>query len=340
MTSVCSFLPKRCILSAICIALSVGFVATLSADEQKSKSRSFDFHYGATVTGLEPGKTVRVWVPLPSDSENQSAEIQSMATPGRAKIARDKKYQNRILYFEAQADEKGEIQFENVYRIRRHEIRKRKTTNAKDENRLEEKLKQQFLRPNAKVPVDGRPLRLLEGLKFQTEEDASERNVRLLYDRVLEHMNYDKSQPGYGNGDVIWACDSRTGNCTDFHSLFISLARSKQVPAKFEIGFPIPANQREGKIGGYHCWAHFHVDGSGWIPVDISEADKHPELEEYYFGNLTENRVGFSQGRDIELVPPQSGAPLNYFIYPYVEVDGNVWPKKTIETRFRFRDVK
>ena len=30
----------------------------------------------------------------------------------------------------------------------------------------------------------------------------------------------------------------------------------------------------------------------------------------------------FSTGRDITLSPKQDGAPLNYFVYPYVEVDG------------------
>jgi hypothetical protein len=30
----------------------------------------------------------------------------------------------------------------------------------------------------------------------------------------------------------------------------------------------------------------------------------------------------FTVGRDIMLNPKQDGAPLNYFIYPYVEVGG------------------
>jgi hypothetical protein len=37
----------------------------------------------------------------------------------------------------------------------------------------------------------------------------------------------------------------------------------------------------------------------GWVPVDISEANRNPELKEYYFGNLTEDRVRFTTGRDI-----------------------------------------
>src|SRR6185295_17624397 len=100
-------------------------------------------------------------------------------------------------------------------------------------------------------------------------------------------------------------------NCTDFHSLFISLARSRQMPAKFEMGFSLPPERGSGDIPGYHCWAKFKPENRGWIPVDISEANKvkeaDPQMVEYYFGNLTENRVTFTVGRDLVLVPKQAG---------------------------------
>ena len=137
----------------------------------------------------------------------------------------------------------------------------------------------------------------------------------------------------------MWVCDSRTGNCTDFHSLFISWSRANKIPARFEIGFPLPTERGEGQIKGYHCWAMFHTEDHGWVPVDISEADKHPKMKEYYFGNLTADRVGFSVGRDIVLTPKQEGPPLNYFVYPYVEVDGKPLPKEQIELRFSYKDL-
>ena len=76
------------------------------------------------------------------------------------------------------------------------------------------------------------------------------------------------------------------------------------------------------------------------MPVDISEADKDPTKKDYFFGKLNENRINFSTGRDIELVPKQSGAPLNYFVYPYVEVDGKPYPKEKIKLSFFYADLK
>ena len=138
---------------------------------------------------------------------------------------------------------------------------------------------------------------------------------------------------------MLWVCDSRFGNCTDFHSLFISLARAKGLPARFEIGFPLPPQRGQGAIGGYHCWALFYTDQKGWVPVDISEADKHPDMKEYYFGNLTADRITFTTGRDIDLVPKQEGKSLNFFVYPYVEVDGTPLPKSQFDLAFSYRDV-
>ena len=49
------------------------------------------------------------------------------------------------------------------------------------------------------------------------------------------------------------------------------------------------------------------------------------------------NRVQFSMGRDLRLTPPQEGKPLNYFVYPYVEVDGQQYAN--VSLAFSFADV-
>jgi transglutaminase-like putative cysteine protease len=137
-------------------------------------------------------------------------------------------------------------------------------------------------------------------------------------------MSYAKPEGlPWGRGDSEWACDARVGNCTDFHSYFMGLARSKGLAARFEMGFPVPGGpEREAKVGGYHCWAYVWIEGHGWLPVDISEADKHPEKSDYFFGTLDADRVTMTGGRDLVLSPAPAEGPLNFFVYPYAEVDG------------------
>src|SRR5688572_22269116 len=54
---------------------------------------------------------------------------------------------------------------------------------------------------------------------------------------------------------------------------------------------------------------------------------------EYYFGNLTENRVTFSVGRDLVLTPPQAGRRLNFFVMPFVEVGGQPFPAENVQLK-------
>jgi transglutaminase-like putative cysteine protease len=305
-----------------------GLLPALARAEEKPKSRTFLFSYSATLKELPAGEMVRIWLPVPPSNEQQKVAIESEELPVKGKISAESEYGNRSLHLEAPAKADGTLTVKMVYRVTRHEVR--------GEAKITETMEQlaRFLKADALVPIDGKPLTLLQGKATPDDNLAA---ARLFYDLVNMHMRYSKEGTGWGRGDSSWACDSRFGNCSDFHSLFISLTRADKMPAKFEIGFPLPEKHGQGEIPGYHCWAWFKPDSKGWIPVDISEANKNPKMTEYYFGNLTENRVQFSTGRDITLNPPQEGKPLNFFIYPYVEVAGK--PHDKMERKFSFEDV-
>jgi len=300
--------------------------------QAKGRSRTFLFTYAATVTDLKPGTKARIWLPLPPSSAEQDVTIESKDLPGEIKMGKDAEYGNQILYAELAAGKDGTIPLKIIYRVTRREVR-----GSKGEMTDDEKLIARYLKADALVPVGGKSLELIKDRKVPENQVAA---ARVFYDAVNGHMRYSKEGTGWGRGDSDWACDSKFGNCTDFHSMFISLSRSRKIPAKFEIGFPLPAKRGRGDIPGYHCWAWFKPDGKGWTPVDISEANKAKDekMTDYYFGNLTEDRVAFSIGRDIELTPKQVGKPLNFFIYPYVEVDGKPYDK--VQRKFSFEDVK
>jgi len=147
------------------------------------------------------------------------------------------------------------------------------------------------------------------------------RRARALYDRVIEELRYAKAGPGWGQGDAVFACDARHGNCTDFHAYFMALARAVDIPARFAIGAAIPSTRNDGGVDGYHCWVEFHAEGKWW-PVDISEADKYSALSTYYFGHHPANRLEFSRGRDLEIEPGPVSGPINFLAYPVLEVQG------------------
>jgi len=139
----------------------------------------------------------------------------------------------------------------------------------------------------------------------------------------------------FGNGNSLYACDIGVGNCTDFHSYFMSIGRTLQIPIRFHMGFPIP-NGNGGKVGGYHCWANYYVEGEGWYPVDTSEADKDPRRADYFFGTLCSDRVDFMIGRDFNIDNYESES-VNLFIYPLFEVDDKI--SKGYSKKFSYKNL-
>jgi transglutaminase-like putative cysteine protease len=329
MSSSC--LRRRAPLALAAFLLAAWACAAADPAGPSDKARTFQFTYAATVTGLKPGQTARIWLPVASSNSDQDVEILSRDLPAEGRIETEPKYGNRVLHVEAKADARGEVPVKVVYRATRREARGEASAEMKENAKQLDRL----LQADARVPITGKPLELLEGKTVPQDEMKA---ARLFYDVVNGHMRYSKEGTGWGQGDAVWACENGRGNCSDFHSLFISLARANRIPAKFEIGFPLPEKRGAGDVPGYHCWAFFRPAGKGWVPVDISEANKDPSRRDYYFGHLSAGRVAFSTGRDLELVPRQAGKPLNFFIYPYVEVDGKEYPPDKVRRHFSFRD--
>ena len=308
----------------------------LASAEQpvQRKSRAFRLDYRFSLKGIEPGAAVRVWVPVPESDRWQTVEPLGAELPTEPQFHVEPKFCNQVLYCVFAAPGGDAITINIPYRVTRRAVLAPGAEAADEDGCSTDR--DVFLQPDSLVPIGGRPLELFEG---RLPIGTVRQRARSIYDLVGTHVRYDKSGTGWGRGDVLWVCDSGRGNCSDFHSLFISLARSQGIPAKFEVGFPIPAADA-GEIGGYHCWAWFEANAGEWLPVDISEADKLPDRKEFYFGRLTADRVAFTVGRDIDLVPQQTAPPLNFFIYPHVEVDGRPLPAGHVDMKVSYRDLR
>ena len=301
--------------------------------QQAAAHRTFRFFYDVVIDDLKPGSVARIWIPKAQTTHDQTIRDTKLHLPNEARETTEAKYGNRLIYFEATANAKGQIPVLVEYLVNRKELRIDGGEEVSDEARM------LFLGGSKLVPADGSILKRVFADKMPNRDDPLAL-AEALYEEVDKRMTYGKpSDKGWGRGDAFYACREGVGNCTDFHSMFNALARDLDVPAKFEIGFPLPPRDQatKGEIGGYHCWAKFAANGR-WIGVDISEADKHPELKQYYFGNLTPDRLTFTVGRDLELVPKNESGPVNFLVYPYVEVDGK--PHAGLLKRFRFEDVQ
>lgn len=308
--------------SLIVTALVFVGALTVPAADKPGIVKGFDeFEFVYRVKLPEIKGDARLWIPLAKTDAFQTVTQEEISIPIKWEKVQDRDYGNDICVLHPQSSDSGK-----TIELRYLVVRKEKAAYpAKGEDAA------RFLRPEKLVPLNETFKTLAEQATEGKKDDLD--RAKALYDHVLGRMRYDKSGTGWGKGDAIYACDAKTGNCTDFHAYFIALSRSVGIPARFAIGATIPAEKNEGAIEGYHCWAEFFADGR-WVPVDISEAWKNPQLADYYFGHHPANRIELTKGRDLIVDPPPASGPINFLAYPLLEMNGEVVKP---ETTFTFR---
>ena len=284
-----------------------------------------------TVVTIPPrSQPARVWIPVPLESAVQTITELAVQAPTDWTIEREPVYGNRFLYATLPAATRPMT-------LRWTAVVKRREWFRPETNHTSAEQLAQYLKPLPLVPVGGAVLGPRAERLMANVGPGPEARGRRLFEYVRAEMQYDKSGDGWGRGDALYACDAKRGNCTDFHAMFNGLARTMGIPARFTMGLSLPRSG-SGTIGGYHCWTAYWVEGLGWVPLDISESDKHPDrpVTDYY-GRLDPDRVAISRGRDILLAPPQAGPRLNYAWDPYVEIAGA--PAAIAETTRAYRDL-
>jgi transglutaminase-like putative cysteine protease len=301
------------------------FSLLLAASPADAEERQLIFEASVVVEGVPAGTVVDVYLPLAQDTARQTIIRTDINANMEGEERKEARYGNRYWHghVDAASGETLTISLTHIVERRTHGV-----------DQPTEAERSLFVAPNSRVPVDGP---LVQGIRAELglgAEHTAEDKARAIYDYVIDHVEYKKAGTGWGNGDTEWACTQKYGNCTDFHALFTSLARAEGLPARFEIGFPISEASPSGNIGGYHCWVEVALPEKGWFPIDASEAKKHPERADALFGRQPADRLRMTVGRDLQL-EGQQAAPLNFLVYPHVEVGGVAYDQ--VKTQYSYR---
>ncbi len=328
-------------LAGLSCVLAV-FLIFGATQAQTLRARVFAFEYSATVRDVPTSaRQVDLWLPLPHNDPYQKITGLTVDAPYPYTI-QSAQYGNRMLHLIVSEPKRSAFTVTVRFNAVRYEhlnaalLDGDGTVAAKKEEAADPDMAR-WLQPDRLVPLDDKIRTWAREVVTQAGAKTDLEKARAIYNHIVATVKYDKSGQGWGRGDIYYACDARRGNCTDFHAIFIGYCRALGIPARFSIGFPLPRERGEGQISGYHCWAECYVKGIGWIPVDASEAAKDPARREYFFGAHDENRIEFTRGRDLTLAPKQAAEPINYFIYPYAEVDGRA--HAAVDKTFRYQDL-
>lgn len=346
---------KLTLASAFSAFLAAGSIVLAAS---APRSATFEVRHELRTSIPDGAKKVRVWFAMPQNDPMQKVSDFTVAAPTSHRITTDSEG-NKAVYLELTDPQLKEFSVVETFTLRRRE--QLNTVDAKRTRPLQESERKKlapFLTPNQYVIIDDR-IRELAG-RIVGEEKNPVLASRKLYDWVLANIDYWVKDPANKKaspaGSTEYCLTTKTGNCTDFHSLWTSLARASGIPARMVYGSFFKA-ELDGQDAdqSYHCWPEFYAPKVGWIPHDVAVADifagdfqTTPENEklvrlttadgyrgpekskiDYYFGNIDERRVTWSRGRDLILKPKPDAGPVNAMAKAYVEVDGKVHPEKT-----------
>src|SRR5438445_4183233 len=207
--------------------------ATSNTEKFSPPTRTFRFTYNVTVKDIPSGaKRVRVWIPVPQSDQHQTVRVLAVNVPVKTRMTQEPEYSNRMMYAEIQNSAPGKAEFTLEYKITRREYSRGDYAQLK---RTDQRLSvvsasmSRLIAPDSLIPTDGKIKEL--AIEVTGSQSGAVAKAKTAYDYIFTNMRYDKTGSGWGRGDALWACDSKRGNCTDFHSPFIGMLRADGIPA-------------------------------------------------------------------------------------------------------------
>lgn len=317
----------------------------LALEFNHSKVRSGEVTLSITIDAPKDNKDTRLWVPYPvSDEDQRIDKIRIEGNQTYHGVYRDAATGNMALYAEWTAPA-AERRITLTFEASAVERVKKDFVTAETDLPVEVS---RYLQGSRFIPVDGRVKEIAD--KVTLGKTTTLERARAVYDWVVENTFRDPDVRGCGTGEVeVLLAKKAGGKCADISSIFVALARASGVPAREVFGLRLGKEDKGDITKGHHCWAEFYQPGFGWVPVDPADVRKvmltknlnlkeAEPYREYFFGAVDEYRIVLGKGgRGIHLSPRISDGPLNYFMYPYAEVDGKAleWLAAQKELKYR-----
>lgn len=346
------------VLLGCCAAASAKNAA--AAKSEHPEHASFAVQNVLTLKVPQGAHKVRIWFAVPQENAYTKVTDFTASTPYHVEYRKDS-WENRVGHIDVTDPKQPEITITERFHERREEILTHlDPSKTRPLTEAEHKALERYLLPTTYVIINP------EIKKLAARIVGGETNPilasRKIYNWTLDNITYWVEYPGRmhasSTGSTEFCLGTKSGNCTDFHSLYASLSMAAGIPTRMVYGSLLkPTLDGVPVDASYHCWIQFYAPNYGWIPLDVALADiygkefpltsKNKSLVElttatgyhgfdkskinFYFGNLDDRRVVWSTGRDLMMQPPQEDGPVNALVEMYAEVDGKTytgWTRK------------
>lgn len=248
------------------------------------------------------GDTLKVWMPLPIESERQK-DVRIISSYPEQYVASTGKsihntlyfeipvteYSDSILHFEYVGEYKSSAQYYNPEYI---------LANIKNYDK-ESDLYRQYTQ--VELPHIIKMDSLAQSIVG--EETNPFKQSELVYDYIINRYAWAGARE-YSTIECIpqYVIEENHGDCGQVAVLYISLMRSLGVPAKWESGWMLHPGAKN-----LHDWAEVYFEGVGWVPVDPSFGryvkSPNPQTQKYYSTGMDQYRFATNTSICGELYP-------------------------------------
>jgi transglutaminase-like putative cysteine protease len=312
-------------LKVIFLVLFLLFITNQSLAKERQGIVTFNI----ILNTEKASEKARLWLPYPLSDEFQSIEnVKVNGNHSYSAIYREPESEVVYLYAEWDRNSKEKSLIMSFYARAEERIE----NNLRDKNLPVPVEIEKYLEADKWAPTDGIVKEIAD--KITNGKTGILEKSRAVYDWVVENTYRDPNIKGCGLGIVEQTLAERGGKCADISSVYVALARAAGVPARDVFGLRLGKEPEQDISSGFNCWAEFYLPGTGWVQVNPADVRKimlkkklsinqAKSYREYYFGAVDEYRIVLERGaRGIVFNPKQDAEPLNYFMYPYAEIDG------------------
>lgn len=216
---------------------------------------------------LEKESPYHVWLPIPTENGTISNVKILKTFPEKYRIS-EKSLQKTVYFY----DTEKRFNVEFSYEISERKLSK--TESKRNELFLDEKYPHVVFNEHIKNITE----EIIAG------ENSDFRKAFKIYKWITENIYYSYVPPYlFFNNISEYALTNRKGDCGFMALLFITMARTAGIPAKWQSGWYITPEKATP-----HDWAEVYLDGYGFVPVDPSFGNVlkgNAKYRDFYFGN-------------------------------------------------------
>jgi hypothetical protein len=272
---------------------------------QPVKPCEFNIIYTITVDAdaVSAGELVKCWMPWPKENHKRQGSVQLIKTSEKEYTIASDSFAQRSIYMEkpAVAGEKTVFKIKYKYVSSAQYFDPEKMV-IKEYNKDSELYKEYTQEQKPHIIFSEKIRNLADSIV------GNEKNPLEIVKKLYYWVDYNipwASALEYSTISCIpeYCIDNMKGDCGIQTLLFMSMARYKSIPVKWQSGWMM----HPGKIN-LHDWCEVYYEGVGWVPLDMSfslQNSDNIKIKEFYITGIDSYRLIVNDAIGSAFFPPK-----------------------------------